>query len=994
MADAVRPSLFTVPMGHDLCDAAVSAIFERIGKAPLALNQAIIFLPNNRAIRSMTDAFVRRAQPGLLLPQMVAVGDLALDEALAPVFDPLDGTAEIPAAIEPMQRLLLLAKLVKDNHAIAGRPVNANEALRLGRYLAEVVDELEIEQIRFGRFKDIEPGGDLAGHWQNSFAHLQNLVPRYHAELEKLNKLGPAARRNLLLEQLSRTLRASSPEHLIAAIGVSTAAPAIAGLLRSIALLPNSMVILPATDTEMQESQWERIGSIGQSDGLPAAIASKETHPQFHLKLLLDRMGFRRDEITILGKSNVSVNSAVSAIFSLAENTVDWRELSTNKKKLPHIRLLTAQDSAEEARAIAVLVRGALETPQKRIAIITPDRELGLRVSAQLKRWKIDVDDSAGSALILSPSGSLFMALAHAMANQFAPVSLLSVLKHPLVMAGEARLGWLEKVRLLDVILRGPNAGIGLAAITRRIDVWQATQLKNHREIDPEFASWWAGVQNQLSDLNTGNSGMLADILGTLQAIVDNFSGGAIWRGEAGRQLSAFVEELNGQNLSVLGPIDREGIVALFTELLNNQTVRMPYGGHPRVAIYGLLEARLQQSDLVICAGLNEGTWPQLAGPDPWLAPRIRAELGLPGLERNIGLSAHDMATALGAGEVVLTRAERDRSGPTVASRFVLRIQAFLGANLAIDQTATLAARKLDRPEAWIKLDRPAPLPSQEQREKVVLSVTDFDRLLADPFAFYAGKILRIKTLDPVDAEPSHAWRGSIVHDILEQWAKEDKCDPAKLMARAGELLTNPALHPALRTLWQPRIAQGLQWVAQRTSELSVQGRNLLVAEQAVKGEIEGIKLHGRADRIDQLPGGGIAIVDYKTGKAPTDKSVTSGFALQLGLIGFLVETGGIENVSGTAEAFEYWSLAKKDGKFGSVSTPVSDTVKNNKKLTNEFVVFAHEKASAAIHKWIIGMAPFTAKLHPEYAPYAEFDQLMRYEEWNGREPLSDGEGQ
>ena len=41
-------------------------------------------------------------------------------------------------------------------------------------------------------------------------------------------------------------------------------------------------------------------------------------------------------------------------------------------------------------------------------------------------------------------------------------------------------------------------------------------------------------------------------------------------------------------------------------------------------------------------------------------APRIRAELGLGGLEARIGLSAHDFAMALGAPEVLLTRARRD----------------------------------------------------------------------------------------------------------------------------------------------------------------------------------------------------------------------------------------------------------------------------------------------------------------------------------------------
>ena len=36
--------------------------------------------------------------------------------------------------------------------------------------------------------------------------------------------------------------------------------------------------------------------------------------------------------------------------------------------------------------------------------------------------------------------------------------------------------------------------------------------------------------------------------------------------------------------------------------------------------------------------------------------------------------------------------------------------------------------------------------------------------------------------------------------------------------------------------------------------------------------------------------------------------------------------------------------------------------------------------------KWLTGAEPFTAKLHPEYAPYGDYDQLMRLDEWYGRE--------
>ena len=994
MTRPLRPSLFTVPFGEDLCAATVSAILERADGDPLTLIQTLIFLPNNRAIRTMTEAFVRRASPGLLLPRMVAVGDLSLDEALGPLLDPLGAAETIPPVIVPMQRTLLLAGLIRKHRVAKGLEVNATEALRLACYLAEVIDELEIEHIRFSRFDAIKPEEDLAGHWQSSYGQLLDMIPDYDAELKAMHLLGPAARRNLLLAQLTRSLKQDQPNHLVVAAGISTAAPAIAGLLQQIAHLPRSMVVFPAVDLIMDDALWENLGPHADEEGSLIRKSSHETHPQFHLKLLLDRMGFQRSEIALLSHSTPKINSTITDIFCLPADTAHWRDLPSATKTLPHVRLLTAEESSEEARAIAVLVREALEMPEQRIAVITPDRELAVRVAAQLKRWNIHVDDSAGTPLTQTAQGALFMALAQAVQDKFAPVSILAIAKHPLVKFGEERLAWLEQARTLDIILRGPGSGIGLTAISARVTQYESEERKKGRELDPEFAIWWNDFAEVLKPIDaTAGSGLL-EINTALQTAASALTDGNIWKGATGRQLATFLGELSRYNLSALGQPKREAIVSVLTELFGREVVRPSYGGHPRVAIYGLLEARLQQADLLICAGLNEGTWPQLPQPDPWLAPRIRRELGLAAPERNIGLSAHDLASALGAKQVVLTRAKRDRSGPTVASRFLLRIQALLGKAFTQDDDAAELVRLLETPAEHVKYPKPAPIPSAQQR-MVQVSVTDFDRLKADPYAFYANKILRLKVLDPVDAEPGPAWRGTIVHDILEAWAKEDDCDPAKLMQRAEDLLTNPAVHPALRALWQPRIAEGLRWVADRTLQLREEGRTVLAAEVAGHTDIGGVCVKGRADRIDQLADGGLAIVDYKTGSPPKVKQVSAGYSLQLGLIGLIAQEGGIQGVAGNAKTFEYWSLAKSaKGTFGNDSSPVTDKEIKDRVQASDFVAFAHDQALDAIASLITGKDAFVAKKHPEYAPYADYDQLMRFEEWNGREPIGDGAGE
>jgi ATP-dependent helicase/nuclease subunit B len=270
------------------------------------------------------------------------------------------------------------------------------------------------------------------------------------------------------------------------------------------------------------------------------------------------------------------------------------------------------------------------------------------------------------------------------------------------------------------------------------------------------------------------------------------------------------------------------------------------------------------------------------------------------------------------------------------------------------------------------------------------ISVTEVDRLKADPFAFYARKMLGLASLDPVDADPSPAWRGSAVHEVLEAWAKQDDCDPAKLRPRAEALLADSSAHPLMRALWQPRLLEAIDWIASEVAANRAEGRVPLKAELNGKTEIAGILLHGVADRIDRLPGGGLAIVDYKTGTPPGPKAVAEGYAMQLGLLGLIAERGGFEGVEGMPACFEYWSLSRDRGKLGYVKSP---TKGRNGIDPEVFTDLAARNFIHAAETWLTGDAPFTAKLHPEYAPYGDYDQLMRLDEWYGREGAAPDEG-
>jgi len=412
--------------------------------------------------------------------------------------------------------------------------------------------------------------------------------------------------------------------------------------------------------------------------------------------------------------------------------------------------------------------------------------------------------------------------------------------------------------------------------------------------------------------------------------------------------------------------------------LLDSVSVRPARGGHHRLFIWGLLEARLQSADLVIMGGMNESVWPQLPSPDPFLSPRMRRELGLPGLDFRVGLSAHDFVLALGARQVIITRAGRDATAPTIESRFLLRLTALARPGAPELPLAALAQR-IDRADGPAqRAPRPAPQPPVEDRPSA-LSISDADRLVTDPYAFYASKMLGLSSWRPIDGPPDAAWRGTLIHGVLQQWGEMDDYAPGTLIPRLEAALTRPEIDPALRAFGLPRLREAMSYIEAQVTAMKAEGREPVYAERSGTVDLGDITLKGKPDRIDRCADGSLAIIDYKSSDSPKKKQVAAGFALQLGLLGVMAQMGAFKGASGEARAFEYWRLNKAKGNFGRIEA--MDTAKDDPRALDEF---CHEMLEAAVAAYITGDTAFVARLHPEYARFGDYDQLMRLEEWYG----------
>lgn len=999
MADTRKsgPLVYSIAAHRGFADALVAGLVPRYREDGFGLAQLTLLVPSSRAARTFSEAFIRHAgesgEGGLLMPRMIAVGDLDLDEKLGATLDPL-GAADIPPACDPVLRWLTLDRLiVEERNAEGMEPLSGRARLNLAREMARTMDRLLVEEKRPDDLISdavLDQLGNLAGHWKHAIRLFARVNARWQTELVTRGEVDAAKRRNLLFDRAARRWKDNPPPHPVVAAGVTSASPALARLLRVVADLPEGAVVLPDLDLDMEEEAWEELGLAGaaaEPGGPVFGAGDALTHPQYHLKLLLGRMGVNRAEVQPWHRRGIAAADpararAISSLFLPPQASRAWIKLDADKRRLDGVRLLAAATIEEEAQAIALLVRQTLEQPEKRIAVVTADRGLARRVVQHLERWNIMADDSAGRPLALTSAGRLFGLITEIAAKGADPAALVAAFNHPLVRGWDrqARADWLRGLRAFDRHLRGPAPALGMEPL-------------REAAAKADIIDWWDEAEALIAPLADWPLDMgLAEALNRLSAAAENFAQTAIWEREDGRALGTLIEDLRGQAELLGTRVETADLAGTLRDCMEAVAVRPGYGGHPRVAIYGLLEARMARADLVICGGLNEGSWPQPPGADALLAPAILRALGVPGAEFRIGLAAHDLAGAMGAPQVVLSRSLRDAEGPTLPSRFLLRVEALLGDDLASqhrERTIPALLPHLDRVRpASPQYPRPEPDPSLALRD-VPIRVTALDRLLGDPYQFYAQTILGLRRLDPLAADPfgDPALRGTLVHGILDAWHKAKVVQPGLALAPfAASQFASARVHPLFRALWQPRLIAALeqfeQWIAEDAIE---KGTTVLATEVDGVMTFDGVKVIGRADRIDRLADGSLAIIDYKTGRVPSKEEVKAGFALQLGLLGLIAGAGGFAKAgvpAATATEFMYWSFGRKDGEFGKRETPMKVGRATKGLLPEEFLPHHAAKLAHAVASYIKGREPFRARENPDYKGYTDYDQLMRLEEW------------
>ena len=391
-------------------------------------------------------------------------------------------------------------------------------------------------------------------------------------------------------------------------------------------------------------------------------------HPQATLRRLLQTIGVAREEVTALGAPAPSLRARarfLSEALRPAESTHFWRRKRDDLGEiaiadaLADIALLVAENEAEEALALAVAMRETLEKPGKTAALITPDPAIARRVAAELERWGIAVQNSAGLTLADTSVG-VFARLVLAAALDFEPLPISALIGHPLCKLGRAPEDLARQTRALDLsVLRTILPASGLADIGAAFAAAREANSSQH-------------AHPAMKDLDDGDLRgaelLLRDLAASLAPLRELRAGAplrefVVAHRTAMEALAApgdLVAAPGGETLETLLDewliASEDGFAcaladygALSGSLLATQRAPPTDAGHPRLALLGLLEARLLSFDLVLLAGLDETMWPPAAQTDAFLNRPMRRELALSPPERRLGQTAHDFVAALGA---------------------------------------------------------------------------------------------------------------------------------------------------------------------------------------------------------------------------------------------------------------------------------------------------------------------------------------------------------
>lgn len=951
----MKNKIYNIPASCSFVDVLAEHFIKEYQNRILELVDVIFLLPNKRACSSLREAFVRVSglEP-LMLPKILAMGDICEDELF---FSSASVLKEVSPAIDSLERTLIFTKKILEKSSFFGsEKLLVSQACFLAQELSKLIDVVNFEGLSFDNLQNLVPE-EYSQHWLSTLSFLEIIISDFPKELSLIGLVNPSEKYNQLLNAQAKIWKENDTKQKIVIAGGIASFPAIRNLVRTVLSLENGELYINGLDRFLDDESLEILDCC---------------HPEFEQKTLLDDLGVDRKDIkNLTNPKNLEREMLISQIMRPAGTTDKWRDiLPIHKIAYQEISIVEADDLRQEALAIALMMREALETPEKTTALVTTDRSLARRVSVELERWNIKVDDSAGKPLSLTPVGIFLRLIAKVCESDFEIIDVLSLLKNPFMAMGCQKSEFRKIVRKYEY------------------DYLRLREAKKSVEID-DFVSKFKNKFERLYNLLNQNSFSLKEVIKEhIELAVDLAStdcvdgNNVLWKNDDGNAAASFVAELYEKS-DVLEEVSSRQYLDFLESLMINVNVRNSFGTHPRLKILGPIEARLNQFDRVIIGGFNEGIWPKLASSDPFMSRPMKKDFGMSLPEKNIGIMAKDFADLFCNEEVFITRALRSGGTPMIKSRWLMRFETVLQAmnvdlSQVYDSSYAQIASSLDASKTLQKISAPEPRPPVLARPRK-LSMSAIESLMKDPYIVFAKYILGLYPLENLQKDPTSADYGNIIHDILDKFNKkypnkfpQNAFD--ELMKIGSDLFIENEVLLKTRAFWWPRFEKTAKWIVETETKYR---KEIKKVHSEISGEMRfdapcgEFVVTAKADRIDETIDGKINVIDYKTGLAKKKKEVYSGYAPQLPIEGLIAECGGYKELSAMeVSRLIYWKLANEEVIFDEKVDDLIEMTFNN--------------IAELVSLFDFQTTPYLSKPHYKYETLnKDYEHLARVREWS-----------
>ncbi|MFI3240972.1 MAG: DUF559 domain-containing protein [Alphaproteobacteria bacterium] len=552
---------------------------------PLGLSDVVFLMPSKRAVSSLRNAFLQvfELRP-MILPQIKAIADFDEDELLLKI----ENFADIKEAISKDERIFYFIKMIMK------KKINLNQAYQLSLELSSLLDEAQNLDVDLEKLQEIIPD-NFSAHVQDIFEFLKIITQNWPFILKERNQIDVVQRQKELFKLATQNLLNSNNKIVVA--GVSAPFVDIKNLMKSLLDNQNAEIYFYGIDMFLSEQEW---------------IELPEIHPCFENKQMIDFLNLSRDDIVNVSGDEVK-EEFVSELMRPAFSSENWQNINPNLKNFfENIHIMEADSLSQEALMIAILIRKCLEE-DKEIALISPDRNLSRLVCSELKRFDVEVDDSAGRPLSSTSLGSFLRLILESVINDDV-VDFLSLVKHPYFNNKD----FVKEYERIVLRQKRENEELSLVA----------NAIKKQLVL-PERAT--------LKDMLTAHINLAHSLCNKL------------FVKEEGRVASQLFTNIL-ESCELINDVSLLEYKDYFDTLLSSASVRKNYNTHPKVKILGAIEARFNKFDVAIIGSCNEGMWPMANNPNPWLSESMKKDLGLSTYSYKVGISSFDFASALCGG--------------------------------------------------------------------------------------------------------------------------------------------------------------------------------------------------------------------------------------------------------------------------------------------------------------------------------------------------------